>query len=49
MHNSTLSLLATERPITREEFLKIRGLGLRKYEQYGEAFINAIKEHLGNH
>ena len=45
MQNDTLVLLATDKPITREEFIRIKGIGNRKYERFGERFIAAIKEY----
>lgn len=48
MQNKTLALIATERPTTREKFINIYGIGERKYELYGEAFIKVIKDHLNN-
>lgn len=41
--NSVLSDLASYLPTTRDEFLSIKGIGEKKYEIYGEAFMSAIK------
>jgi ATP-dependent DNA helicase RecQ len=41
--NSVLSDLASYMPTTRDEFLSIKGIGEKKYEIYGEAFMSAIK------
>ena len=46
MHKSTLVMLATDKPVTKEEFLSIYGLGEKKYESYGEEFIAEIKKHV---
>lgn len=46
MSNDTLALLATDKPITREEFIEIKGISTRKYEQFGERFIAEIKKHI---
>ncbi|GAB6106667.1 DNA helicase RecQ [Fusibacter bizertensis] len=40
--NSVLSDMATYLPTSREEFLNIKGIGEKKYEIYGEAFISSI-------
>ena len=45
MQNDTLVLLATDKPTTREEFIRIKGIGNRKYERFGERFIAVIKEY----
>ena len=44
--NSVLKEMATEMPTTKEEMMRIRGIGDRKYEEYGEVFLNAIRTHL---
>ncbi len=46
MHNDPLALLATDKPTTREEFIAIKGVSERKYEQFGEQFIAEIKKHM---
>ena len=43
-HNKVLVLLATIKPITREEFLNIRGIGNRWYEDYSHLFIECIQK-----
>ncbi len=42
----TLSSMATSYPTSKEEMLKISGVGEFKYNNYGELFINAIKDYL---
>lgn len=44
--NSVLSDLASYLPTTRDEFLSIKGIGEKKYEIYGEAFMSAIKVYI---
>lgn len=38
--------MCTTYPTTKEEMLKISGVGEFKYNNYGELFINAIKDYL---
>ena len=40
--NSVLSDLASYLPVTKDDFLNIKGIGEKKYEIYGEAFMTAI-------
>lgn len=40
--NSVLSDMASYLPTSREEFLNIKGIGEKKFEIYGEAFMSAI-------
>lgn len=44
-HNSALEEMAAYLPKTKEEFLKIKGVGLKKYESYGEEFIQVIVDY----
>ncbi len=41
-HNSTLAALAAARPANAEEFLEVPGVGAKKLETYGEAFLAEI-------
>lgn len=41
--NLTLSAIAKMRPKTKEEMLRIRGVGPKNYDNYGEDFIEAVK------
>ena len=41
-HDSTLTAMASHRPKNREELLQISGIGERKAEQFGDAFLKAI-------
>ncbi len=43
--NATLEDMAVRRPHSPEEFLEISGVGERKAQQYGEAFLKAIREY----
>ena len=47
-HNDVLALLATDKPVTREEFLGIKGVGERGYGRFGERFIREIREYVGD-
>jgi len=40
--NAVLEELAEKKPKTRHDFLEIKGLGEKKYELYGEAFLAVI-------
>lgn len=42
--NKGLVSLATYRPITKEDFVALYGLGEKTYSEYGDRFIKAIKE-----
>lgn len=46
LHNDVLVRLATDMPVSRKEFVAIKGVGNRIYEQYGDEFIQAIREYL---
>lgn len=45
-HDSTLKNMCNELPISKSEFLEISGVGKNKLENYGDLFINVIKEHI---
>ncbi|MGD9241172.1 MAG: DNA helicase RecQ [Desulfobacterales bacterium] len=42
-HDKTLMEMAALRPTHRGEFLQVSGVGERKAEQFGDAFLNAIR------
>lgn len=44
--DATLKEMADRKPINKELFLTIRGVGSKKYEQYGEYFLRVIKDYL---
>ena len=44
--NLPLKHLASQKPTTLEEFLKIYGVGKYTVKQYGEAFLNEIKDYI---
>lgn len=46
LQNDVLVRLATDMPVSRKEFVAIKGVGNRIYEQYGDEFIQAIQEYL---
>ncbi|QUH21288.1 DNA helicase RecQ [Alkaliphilus sp. B6464] len=46
-HDSTLKGMAAHLPKDKEELLTISGVGLKKYESYGEAFISVIEDYCG--
>ena len=44
--DATLSDFAQKKPISKEECLKISGVAELKYQQYGEMFVNEIRDFL---
>ena len=46
-HDSTLAQMVDERPITREAFAGLSGVGATKLSRYGGAFIEVIRGHAG--
>ena len=47
-YNSCLVAFATYYPQTREQFLKVYGVGVKKWEQYGKVITKIIADHLDN-
>ena len=47
-HDSTLKEMASFFPQNKESMLMIKGVGLKKYESYGEDFIDIIKNYCTN-
>jgi len=45
--DATLQEMAAERPVSRVGMLGVSGVGMKKFETYGEAFIKLILEHSG--
>lgn len=43
-HDAALKEMASLFPQDKEEFLNIKGVGLKKYDTYGKSFISVIKE-----
>ena len=43
----TLVDMCVKMPMNREEMLNVAGVGERKYEKYGERFLNRIQEYTG--
>lgn len=44
-HDSTLKEMASTFPCTKDALLNIKGVGLKKFESYGEDFLSVIKEY----
>ena len=44
-HDATLRDMAQQRPVTLDQFARIRGIGEAKLCRYGESFIEAIRQH----
>lgn len=44
-HDSTLKEMASFFPQSKEQLLTIKGVGIKKYENYGEEFIQIISEY----
>ncbi|MDY7045850.1 DNA helicase RecQ [Virgibacillus sp. M23] len=42
--DATLKELSRYFPVTKEDMLEIKGVGEKKYDQFGEAFLNVLKE-----
>ena len=47
-HDSTLKEMASFFPQNKESMLMIKGVGIKKYESYGESFIDLIKNYCNN-
>ena len=45
-HDSALKEMAGYFPQDKETFLTIKGVGLKKYESYGESFIQIINDYI---
>ncbi|HEX8425444.1 DNA helicase RecQ [Hymenobacter sp.] len=46
--DATLQEMAAERPVSRVAMLGVSGVGMKKFENYGEVFIKEILAHGGN-
>lgn len=46
--DATLKDLCRYLPKNKEEMLMIKGIGLKKYDSYGKAFLDTIKVHTNN-
>ena len=46
MYDSVLVLLATDRPLSREEFIDMKGITISTYIRFGERFIAEIRKHI---
>lgn len=47
-HDATLKEMASFFPQNKNEMLNIKGVGLKKYESYGDVFLEIIKEYSSN-
>jgi ATP-dependent DNA helicase RecQ len=46
--DASLREMARARPTTKDAFLQIKGVGLRKLQELGPRFLECIREHAGN-
>ncbi|MDF1809000.1 MAG: RecQ family ATP-dependent DNA helicase [Phycisphaerales bacterium] len=44
-NDSTLREMALAKPVTRHELMSIRGVGQKKLDSFGKAFLDAIEQH----
>lgn len=44
-HDSTLKEMAIYYPLSQDDMLKVKGVGLKKLESYGEEFLQVIKKY----
>ena len=47
-HDSALKDITKLKPVTKEEFINVKGSSENKYEKYGKDFISVIKKHMSN-
>lgn len=47
--DATLKELSRYFPVTKEDMLEVKGIGEKKYEQYGEVFLEVIKKWRDEH
>ena len=45
LHNNILVLIATDKPMTREELMCISGFGIRKWEVWGDDILKTVSTH----
>jgi len=45
-HNNTFEELAYFKPVTKEAFMEIKGVGEKKYDSYGKIFIEIIENYM---
>ena len=43
-HDSTLTAMAAMRPQTLDEFAELPGVGVRKLQTYGDAFLQVLRD-----
>jgi ATP-dependent DNA helicase RecQ len=46
-HDSTLLEMVREKPLDEGRLAALAGVGTRKLERYGDAFLGVIREHAG--
>jgi ATP-dependent DNA helicase RecQ len=46
-NDNTLNEMAKEKPVTQQAMLEVSGVGVNKFDMYGEEFISEIKSFLG--
>ena len=47
-HDAALAEMLERQPTNREQFARINGVGVKKIEQYADAFLAVINNHAGN-
>ena len=45
-HDTHLKNIASQQPKTKEEFLNIKGIAIKKYEKYGEDVLKIVNDFL---
>lgn len=45
-HDSTLKEMSGKLPRSKDDFLEIKGVGLKKFEKYGEQFLDIINDYI---
>lgn len=45
-HDATLMEMLRYQPVTQQQMLKISGVGLQKFERFGQSFIDVIEEYV---
>jgi ATP-dependent DNA helicase RecQ len=44
-HDATLREIAASRPASLADLAEVNGVGARKLEAYGEAFLGVVRQH----
>lgn len=45
-HDTTLRLMAAELPASRQQLRRLQGVGERKLQDFGDAFLSVIADHV---